>query len=441
MKQKLILSICLVAALHGAAQTNTFPSTGNVGIGTTTPGALLHVNGQSSLGDSYDPIFYGLVQVLRPANQPDNKFHLSFIRAGNGITGLGYMPNSNIFGFWYANTNAGTPLIAMTPDQKVGIGLTGPAALLHVHNPVVPANTVGSVSEIAHFTGVTANMSQFKFLHRRHTLNGSWENIGSRLQFATDATNQGYIEFNPAGDPYGIAIGSTSREIMRLKDNGCVGIGTTNPKEALQIGDRFTIQDGGWKAINYNAAWDPNLSLNVRMVAAASSSIYLTDLGNIIMQTAPSGAAGSALTNAVHSLVIHNSGQVGIGTTPTKTSFTDQNYKLWVEGGIRARKVKVDQTSWPDYVFDSLYYLRSLRDVEVFIQQNKHLPDIISAAKVEAEGLDLGENQAALLRKIEELTLYAIDQNKKLIEQQQKISQQDKRLDAMQLQLEQLKRR
>jgi hypothetical protein len=440
MKHKFILLICLATTLRTAAQTNTFPTTGNVGIGTTSPGTTLQVNGHTSLGDAYDPISYGLVQIVRPSSPSDNKFHLSFVRYGMSVSGMGYLPGSNTFGIWHANSNVGVPALAITTDQKIGIGNATPNQLLHVHNVIAPANTIGSVSEIANFSGATANFSQFKFLHRRHTLNGSWENVGSRLQFVTDVTNQGYLEFNPEGDPYGLAIGSTNGEIMRFKLNKCVGIGTTNPREALQIGDRFTIQDGGWKTINYNAFWDAAQSINARLVAGPNATIGFTDQGNIIFQTAPTGAAESPLSNAVHAMIVHNSGQVGIGTSYTKTSFQDASFKLLVDGNIRARKVKVDQTSWPDYVFDSTYHLRPLADVETFIHQNKHLPEIISAAQVEAEGLDLGENQAALLRKIEELTLYAIDQHKKLAEQQDKINRQDKRLDELQRQLERLKK-
>ncbi|HEY6504585.1 MAG TPA: hypothetical protein VIZ28_11470, partial [Chitinophagaceae bacterium] len=107
-------------------------------------------------------------------------------------------------------------------------------------------------------------------------------------------------------------------------------------------------------------------------------------------------------------------GGVSIGTT-----VTDAAYKLWVEGSIRTRKVRVDQGAWPDYVFHHNYPLLPLSEVEKFIQQNNHLPEVPSAKEVEENGLDLGDNQATLLKKVEELTLYLIEQNKK-IEQLQK---------------------
>lgn len=103
-------------------------------------------------------------------------------------------------------------------------------------------------------------------------------------------------------------------------------------------------------------------------------------------------------------------GSVGIGTT----NISDVNYKLFVETGIRTRKIKVDAFTWSDYVFEKNYKLPILRDVEKFIQLNKHLPGVPSASEVEKNGIDLAENQATLLKKVEELTLYLIELDKKV---------------------------
>lgn len=108
-------------------------------------------------------------------------------------------------------------------------------------------------------------------------------------------------------------------------------------------------------------------------------------------------------------MVINRNGNIGIGTA------NPQN-KLSVKGVIMAEKVKVTvaPADWPDYVFNPLYRLKSLHDVEQFIMANKHLPDVPSANEVKKNGVDLGATQAILLRKIEELTLYLIEQNKKI---------------------------
>ena len=114
-------------------------------------------------------------------------------------------------------------------------------------------------------------------------------------------------------------------------------------------------------------------------------------------------------------------GNVGIGIQDTKT------YKLAVNGSAVFKKVVVNNNNpWPDYVFDSSYQLASLRQVEQFIQQNKHLPNVPSGEDVKRDGLDLGDQQAVLLRKIEEMTLYIIDQNKQLETQKRVIEEHTK---------------
>jgi len=108
---------------------------------------------------------------------------------------------------------------------------------------------------------------------------------------------------------------------------------------------------------------------------------------------------------------IHRFGNVAIGTD----SFTDglETYKLSVDGKVRATSVKV-YTMWADYVFESDYNLPTLAEVEAHIAEKGHLKDIPSAAKVEAEGIELGEMNKLLLQKIEELTLYVIQLNKEI---------------------------
>jgi hypothetical protein len=139
-----------------------------------------------------------------------------------------------------------------------------------------------------------------------------------------------------------------------------------------------------------------------------------------IKLTGNNGVSSSFWTPSGNNIYYNNLiGNVGIGTA----NVADPNFRLFVETGIRTRKIKVDQTNWPDYVFDKNYQLPSLKDLETFIKQNNHLPDIPSAGEVQKNGIDLGENQAILLKKIEELTLYVIEQNKRIEEQSKKIAE------------------
>ena len=110
---------------------------------------------------------------------------------------------------------------------------------------------------------------------------------------------------------------------------------------------------------------------------------------------------------------------------------SDPSYKLEVKGTIHAQKVKVDQTGWSDYVFDNDYRLPTLAEIEEYIAKHKHLPDMPSAEEVKKNGIDLGENQSVLLKKIEELTLYSIEQNRQISEQNKKLEQQQQQIDEL----------
>ena len=102
-------------------------------------------------------------------------------------------------------------------------------------------------------------------------------------------------------------------------------------------------------------------------------------------------------------------GNVAIGTNSVPSG-----YQLAVEGKIRTREVRVDQDTWPDYVFKEEYHLPSLEDIQKHIKEKGHLPNIPSAKEVEENGIELGEMNKLLLEKIEELTLYILKQEERI---------------------------
>jgi len=124
--------------------------------------------------------------------------------------------------------------------------------------------------------------------------------------------------------------------------------------------------------------------------------------------------------------IFNKQGKVGIGT------HHPGSFKLAVEGKIGAREIQVTNVNpWPDYVFAKDYDLPSLSEVEAYIQQNQHLPNVPSAKVVAKEGIELGKMNATLLRKVEELTLYMIQQNKINAQQAQIIEQLQKQVEAL----------
>lgn len=167
-----------------------------------------------------------------------------------------------------------------------------------------------------------------------------------------------------------------------------------------------------------------NASSNTTIVPA--KVLTLDGQGKVIMGMMPTipvipiGATVWDLTNGVVSTAATNV-VIGSGVTIPAGS----NYNLYVSKGILTEKMRVavaGTSFWADYVFDKSYHLPSLRSVEKFVLENKHLPNVPSAGEVVKNGIDFTEMQATLLRKIEELTLYTIRQEKELTKLKKRVS-------------------
>jgi hypothetical protein len=143
--------------------------------------------------------------------------------------------------------------------------------------------------------------------------------------------------------------------------------------------------------------------------------------------TSVGSGSGSNRWQYASGTVYDSADNIGIGTNNT------QGYKLAVNGTAIFTKVKVKTAgTWPDYVFKPGYNLTDLVELEHYIAEHKHLPGIVSEADVQREGaIDVGDQQAAVLKKVEELTLYLIDENKKLKEQNARLEQQQKEIDEL----------
>ncbi|MDI9363581.1 MAG: hypothetical protein QM541_01425 [Flavobacterium sp.] len=176
---------------------------------------------------------------------------------------------------------------------------------------------------------------------------------------------------------------------------------TTNPINITSVWSSTTDKSNNISEIANDVDFYKRLMIAGNTSSGGVRQVGIYDrltIGNVNFEQALNVAGGAYLT-----------GNVGIGTKNA------QNYKLAVEGTIGARKVKVTlENNWADYVFAPSYKLRPLQDLETYIKQHQHLPDVPSASEVAANGIDLGDNQAVLLKKIEELTLYVIEQQKQM---------------------------
>jgi hypothetical protein len=215
--------------------------------------------------------------------------------------------------------------------------------------------------------------------------------------------------------------------------SGNFGIGTTNPLAKLEVKNGNIIVRNFENRVNESAIMIAH-SISIGDYDTFGTSVRtFTESADANTYALQFFTQQSHQTGQTEKLRIQGNGNVGIGTT-------NPDSKLTVAGKIHAQEVKVTVRAGevPDYVFANDYKLKSLKEVEDYIKLNSHLPEIPSATEIEKNGLMLAEMNLSLLKKIEEMTLYMIEQNKKIENQILQIEQIKKENESFKIVFERL---
>lgn len=217
-----------------------------------------------------------------------------------------------------------------------------------------------------------------------------------------------YSDGNKFKIGYGGSIGENNQFV--LQPNGYVGIGTNAPGAKLHV-----IAPGGWGNEPIRAQSNSTFFSASDGTGAPRFAINNDPGPNLVLYGYDTAFFNfMTVSNSGSRTVTFNAGNVGIGTS-------NPTYKLSVNGTIRAKEVIVE-TNWADDVFSPGYALAPVAEVAQHIEREGHLPGVPAAATVAEQGISLGEMQTLLLRKIEELTLYVIQQDRELIALRQEVT-------------------
>ncbi len=351
-------------------------SSGHVGIGQTDPVSFLH------LGQGPD--------VSLTA-------HGSLTIGNINATNISFDDNE----IQSRNNNSAERLLLQVHGGNVGIGSLDPQSKLHIEG----GNEASLFSDGFFMMG---SESSTNLIMDNNEIQARINDTGSNL----------FVQ------PHGGDLLVDGNSLVVASSDNQVGIGTSSPDAKLEV---RSVSSAGNPQLLLNEASSGSPRMYFKSQPASARYAYIT--------SNPGSFTGASMglgyndgtssrrfidlqfaddyveiqRNSGDILLCSNSGAGAVGIGVSDVANLPAGYELAVDGKIIAEEIRVEMSgSWPDYVFDPSYHLKSIPELHEEIKRLGHLPGIPSASTVEEEGIQLGEMQTKMMEKIEELTLYII---------------------------------
>jgi len=377
-------TIILLAAVFGlTANAQSWNLTGNTG---TTPGTnFIGTTDNQSL-------IFKINNTEKMRITPEGRFIF------HGVTAAGQLWDKNLFfgGGMDVTTTANNAVFGMGALTQLAEG---------------GGNTAVGTNALSLFTNGTMNVA-IGFNSMRNTVSGN----------SNTALGMNALESFKAGD-YNVGIGQAAMASGSLTGNFNVALGVSALRYINNGYNNTVIGGESFRSI-VNGSNNINLGFsNAKVITSGSNNIFIGNYIKPYNTTSPENELN------IGNWIVGNNGTIGIGQFTSQLpadgiAADGEKYKLFVKDGIKTEKIKVDiaaNNGWADYVFEKDYKLMSLNDLAKFIDKNGHLPEVPTTEEAIKNGIELKEMNILLLKKIEELTLHLIDQNKELKAQKEEI--------------------
>jgi hypothetical protein len=394
-----------------------------LGIGTSTPYAPLHLHSDIDLGG--------------PNSLKKQLIHLTTFYTGNDVTNgftVYSYGKSIIFkqleqdNFHLEGPGGG---LMIAPNGNIGVATNNPAALLDVSGSFKAQSATIAGALNAQSATLSGDLSAQSATLTR-ALNAQSATLTEALS-AQSATLTGGLNAQSATLTGALssqsatltgALNAQSATLTgALNAQSATLTGALNAQSVTLTGD-VTFNES-FRKLSIGSAYSSNLSYGTSYIGFNATR----DNGNWTLAGDGANNGGAVIWSSIwgdlYFASIPKSSSNGGSTQTLTDAQVKSNIKLQITntGKLKAKEVQVTLAGWPDFAFEEDYNLLPLPELEQYIKQNSRLPQIPSAAEVEENGLDLGDMQSKLLLKIEELTLYILQQEKKMTDLQNQINE------------------